>query len=478
MFSATYYDKICIPSCAIIYETNRRQSFRDNQRGGSMIEVICEEAEQKEAKQIPVKLPKNLRQIGEGTNDTKIYIEDFVITYIRKFADRDKESAGLLLGEAKESGKETYIFVPGAIELKNAFAEDGSICFDDEVWAAAYADIRQYFNKYMIVGWFFNRSSSCHDIDLQLRKVHIDNFPGADKVMFLADLTEKEEAVYHVENGELKEQPGYYVYYERNSDMQEYMSAPVMDEESGTEQPLKSVDAGLKDNTPENYRTLLKERKEDLTSGRHVIGVLYGACTFLAVVILMIGVAMMNNYDKIAGLEQLVSDLYEAAMEQNDRQQQQQLSGGNTVIENATGNVWPAKSTEKLTTETTAAGKAQNTPEKTESSTAASVTNAASSSTSDTALSVKGTDTGKEKESEKETTPVTETQSTEKSTEAKKDTEASGNPVSVYIVKEGDTLTSISRKFYNTDKMVEAIKAFNQLENENYIFSGQVLNLP
>jgi len=57
-----------------------------------MIEVICDETEQKEARQIPVKLPKNLRQIGEGTNDTKIYIEDFVITYIRKLAGKEYKS--------------------------------------------------------------------------------------------------------------------------------------------------------------------------------------------------------------------------------------------------------------------------------------------------------------------------------------------------------------------------------------------------
>lgn len=432
-----------------------------------MIEVICDETEQKEAKQVPVKLPKNLRQIGEGTNDTKIYIEDFVITYIRKFADRDKDSAGILLGEVKESGRETYIFVPGAIELKNVFSEDGSIRFDDEVWADAYSDIKQYFNKYMIVGWFLNRRGSCHEIDLQLGKIHIDNFPGADKIMFLSDLVEKEEAVYHVEGGALKEQSVYYIYYERNSDMQEYMAAPVVvdgDGEQQQQQP-KSVDAGLEDKTPGSYRAILRERKEETASDKHVIGVLYGACTFLAVVILMIGVAMMNNYDKIAGLEQLVSDLYEAAMERTDKSQAADNSGS-AIIENATGNTRSTSSTRETTT-----GRPQMTEQTTTTTAAAITTTSAAESTEPT--SDKAT-----VNQEKETTPVTETQSTTKNTDETTDAEASNNPVSYYVVQEGDTLTSISKKFYNTEKMVEAIKAFNQLADENYIFSGQVLNLP
>lgn len=443
-----------------------------------MIEVICDEtAEQKEAMQVPVKLPKNLRQIGEGTNDTKIYIEDFVITYIRKFADRDTDSAGILLGEVKESGRETYIFVPGAIELKNVFDEGGSIRFDDEVWASAYSDIKQYFNKYMIVGWFLNRRSSCHEVDLQLGRVHIDNFPGADKIMFLSDFAEKEEAVYHVEGGELREQPGYYVYYERNADMQEYMAAPVVvSDDDGQQQmlkPPKSVDAGLEDKTPENYRAILRERKEEATSGRHVIGVLYGACTFLAVVILMIGVAMMNNYDKIAGLEQLVSDLYEAAMERTDGQQVVGNDSG-VVIENVTGNIWPTKGTDEKPVAETTTKKQESTKQTTTEEPKATTPRA----TDATTLATEPTSEKSIAKQEEETTPA-ETQSTTKTSEDKaEDASATGNPVSYYVVQEGDTLTSISKKFYNTEKMVEAIKAFNQLDDENYIFSGQVLNLP
>ena len=60
-----------------------------------MIEVICDDTEQKEAKQVPVKLPKNMRQIGEGTNDTKIYISSGLGTQNFSFRFYNKPSINL-----------------------------------------------------------------------------------------------------------------------------------------------------------------------------------------------------------------------------------------------------------------------------------------------------------------------------------------------------------------------------------------------
>ena len=47
-----------------------------------------------------------------------------------------------------------------------------------------------------------------------------------------------------------------------------------------------------------------------------------------------------------------------------------------------------------------------------------------------------------------------------------------------YIVKDGDTLVSISKKFYGNDKMVKRICEKNNLDNGDKIFTGQKLILP
>ena len=47
-----------------------------------------------------------------------------------------------------------------------------------------------------------------------------------------------------------------------------------------------------------------------------------------------------------------------------------------------------------------------------------------------------------------------------------------------YVVKKGDSLVSISRKFYNTSNKVKEICTLNKIEDENMILEGQKLRLP
>lgn len=428
-----------------------------------MIEIIYDETEHgKEAPEIPIRLPKNLRQIGDDIGDTKIYIEDYVITFIRKFWDKgDEATAGVLLGEVKRSGKETYIFVPGAISIdqENIKLEDGRLLFTDETWGSIYSTIKEFFNKYMIVGWFVNRSETCHDVGQELLKTHIDNFPGVDKILLLSDVSENEEKIYRYENGAMVDFSAYYVYYERNEDMQEYMV-------SGKNNEISSpIEIEVKDAVPTSYRNILKEKKEE-SSQKRIVGALYGACTFLAFVILMIGVAMMNNYDKIESLEKLVSDLYKTAMGQvwqdsTDINDEQNLP----VIDNVAGNVEPTSSfTQKTEPESTSAG--------------AEVFGETEDVMQGETIDNKKPEPESTQE-EPESTP-TESESTKESigNEEKVTDVVAKEGIKYHIVVEGDTLTAISRKFYNTDTMVDEIMKLNEIDNKDIIYPGQVINLP
>jgi len=416
-----------------------------------MIEIIYDEAEkEKEVPEIPVKLPKNIRQIGENPGNTKVYIEDYVMTFIHKLRDKCKEvTVGILLGEVKCSGKDRYIFIPGAIrvETEHIVFEDGKICFTEDTWGSIYGTIKEYFNKYMIVGWFVNRNQSCHEIGQELSKTHVDNFPGGDKILFLSDVSEQEAAVYHYESGELKELSAYYIYYERNEDMQEYMVA-------GKDEPgMSPTEVEVKDAVPVNYRNILKEKKEE-NSQRRLVGVLYAACTFLAFVILMIGVAMMNNYDKIESLERLVSDMYKTAMgqvKQDDTsiENKQEVP----VIDNVEGNVEPTAPHEVFK-EQESSSEEETTTLESQTTKSDNFEEIADITKPDNFEEIAGIIGG-------ETTDA-----------------ITGEGIRYHVVIEGDTLTSISRKFYNTDTMVEAIMQLNEIENRDMIYPGQVINLP
>lgn len=53
--------------------------------GGSiMIEIIYKNEDENLLKDDNIKLPKNIRQIGEGNSDYQIYVEDNVMNYLKK----------------------------------------------------------------------------------------------------------------------------------------------------------------------------------------------------------------------------------------------------------------------------------------------------------------------------------------------------------------------------------------------------------
>lgn len=61
------------------------------------------------------------------------------------------------------------------------------------------------------------------EITEEIRKTHLDHFAGNDKVLFLMEPGEMEEAFYVYENNQLVRVPGHFIYYEKNDPMQAYM---------------------------------------------------------------------------------------------------------------------------------------------------------------------------------------------------------------------------------------------------------------
>ena len=63
-----------------------------------------------------VKKPENIRQIGESPYSGPIYIEDYVMTYIRQiFKEQSEEKIILMLGKEGEELAKGSTFIYGAI---------------------------------------------------------------------------------------------------------------------------------------------------------------------------------------------------------------------------------------------------------------------------------------------------------------------------------------------------------------------------
>ena len=386
-----------------------------------MIEIICNEENSDKSKQVTrgaaIRRPKNIKQIGEVSSDKKIYIEDYAFTYINSIAynNPSDSQAGVLLGESQTDGNEKCVFIKGIIKAKlGTEVEEKGVYFNESVWNGIYSDVEKYFPDLSVVGWFAAIPEVTPERMMKLKKIHLDNFAGTMKTFYLIDTVEKEENFYLYENGELKKQKGYVCFYERNYEMQEYMleRRERKSSEDGPDKVMKSI------------RNIIRE-KEELHEQKKNARFMYGVSTFMVIVILVIGINLMNNYQKMKKFDKSISSLM-VQMSGNDTATQEEV----VPVNKLEGGVYP---TEAETTSQTA------------------VTSVVST----------------------ENVTVTAAQPVEEQTVA-----ATANEVKTYTVKAGDTIMGICKKYYGDTSKCNEVIAYNNIKDENFLYIGQQIKLP
>ena len=386
-----------------------------------MIEIICNEENSDKSKQVTrgaaIRRPKNIKQIGEVSSDKKIYIEDYAFTYINSIAynNPSDSQAGVLLGENQTDGDEKCVFIKGIIKAKlGTEVEEKGVYFNESVWNGIYSDVEKYFPDLAVVGWFAAIPEVTPERMMKLKKIHLDNFAGTMKTFYLIDTVEKEENFYLYENGELKKQKGYVCFYERNYEMQEYMleRRERKSSEDGPDKVMKSI------------RNIIRE-KEELHEQKKNARFMYGVSTFMVIVILVIGINLMNNYQKMKKFDKSISSLM-VQMSGNDTATQEEV----VPVNKLEGGVYP---TEAETTSQTAGTGAVST----------------------------------------ENVTVTAAQPVEEQTVA-----ATVNEVKKYTVKAGDTIMGICKKYYGDTSKCNEVIAYNNIKDENFLYIGQQIKLP
>lgn len=243
-----------------------------------MIEIVYDEEREKmrEHGRKRYELPKNIRQVGNAPGNYKIYIEDYVMTYLRKIAAPGNMTCrgAILLGHVYRQDGEKVLFISGAVDAQNMEFDISMINFNDSVWSNLYSEINKYFDDLVIVGWFLSRMGFSTNINEQMKKIHRENFPGDDKLLFLMDSLECDEAFYYYENGNLVREKGYYIYYVRNEKMQNYIISRKNDEVDAGRDTVLIKDKTVVETFREKERGRTNERKEGRSGlGRTVAGV-------------------------------------------------------------------------------------------------------------------------------------------------------------------------------------------------------------
>ena len=113
-----------------------------------MIEIIYNETGKK-GSSVVVKPPKNIRQIGSPRGRHKIYVEDYVYTFLHStaFEGECQKRGAILLGRSEISQDIRYTFISGAISCDDFIFRDEGILFDESCWEYIYKEIKQLNSK-------------------------------------------------------------------------------------------------------------------------------------------------------------------------------------------------------------------------------------------------------------------------------------------------------------------------------------------
>lgn len=442
------------------------------------------------------KLPKNIRQIGERDDIVRVYLEDYVNTYLKRLFPTGGQDlrTGLLLGNMEDHGGVPYVFIDGALEMEQVTEEGERVSFTEEAWKKAYQTMEEMFPKRTVQGWFLCGAPGCMLSPLNYWKQHSQYFSGKHKLMYLNSGLEGEEALYITSNDGFYKLRGHCIYYERNQMMQDYM---VVQKDS------RRVEAGGSDPVIRDFRRKMEQKKELVSSQNHTIGFLKSMCGCLAILALAGGVAAFNSAEKMKDMEAVMASVLPdadpvsgAGRMENDAgtpKEEGQADYKGVIIEEASGGVFPTAAPEaeegtpvmsSASAEGSSEGQAFN--DRTVSASgqagdgaglagsgAGSGGNGAGLAGSSAGSGENGTGSGDLPETEAAPASV---KAQNRPAASRQVEPAPGQ--SVYVVQEGETLYGICFKFYQNLSKVEEICQINGIEDVNLVEAGKRLIMP
>lgn len=448
IIGSTWNDKFFV-NCVLAF-------LQYDKEGEVMIEIVYTSNDKEKSNDV-IKLPKNIKQVGNIRDSRKIYIEDYAINHINEAHEIGMDKvAGVLLGVAQKSGSDKYLFVKGAITVPDVFISESEISISDNDWTYIYEISGKYFPSLEVVGWFISLDGINASVLRTMKKTHTGYFAGGEKVLFAFDRQENSKYFYTFENNQLVKQSGYTIYYERNEEMQDYM----VDMRNGKRIEVEIPDRGcerVQEAVP-RFRDVVSDNNMNVGSAsRKQSFVNYCANVALVVLVLFVGMYVLDKQDSsnaVAIPGESTSNI--------------------TSVLKVDGKVYPTTGAEVATTEAT---------------TVASVTTATEQATSvsEPTTAYTGATTAVSVSTAIETTaPTTGSYITinnnRETTAAAVQTEPKATAASAtfteHKVKKGENLISICKAYYGDISMVDTVMEMNGIEDMDKIYIGQVIKLP
>ena len=263
--------------------------------------------------------PKNVRQIGNVSDEPKIYVEDYVDTYLNQLKEKAAKEPvmAVLAGEIVTQEGQEVVYISGAVRVEEVKTENGKLEFDIEASDRAEELRKEHFPTCQTIGWCLIESGNLMGQEQEAARIHERFFAKANSIFIRKDAVENEEVFYAYKFGELMQMGGHYIYYEKNPDMQNYMI-------HARRQIGVTPSEVVEDRAAKDFRSAIREQleaKEHHQNSRFV----YAASILLIVVVLAMGISTMNNYDKMEAVQTSLETLSQTVTE--PKQKTETLSG-------------------------------------------------------------------------------------------------------------------------------------------------------
>ena len=436
-----------------------------------MIEVIYKE-EKQEAKngENLFNLPRNIRQVGLTTGNMRIYIEDYVYTFLTRLARnavgsrKEQGCVAVFTGETKWNNGITYLFIRGALMVEDMEAASDHIDFSEKIWAKIQEDQAKYFPGQEITGWFFSRPQMYMETDELLTRIHLRYF-GGEKVLMLMEPTEKEEAFFRYENSFMVKQSGFYIYYEKNPQMQNYMIEKIPELSAPQEE-------GVHDDAVRAFRQIIQKKHADYSKedGGRTSVFSYAATACLALAVLTVGVQFYQNYSNGNKTSQEATETASAVIKEETKDARSTV----TQIPKLTD-------VPRVTTKPkiSATPRAEKTVKPTPTSVMEKNISPTPEVTKESEIYREESDDRKaERRVRQERTSETGAAAGNSGAAENSTAETAAGTGNSYVIKPGDTLYQISITKYGTMEKVAEICQANGLTEDEIIYPGQIIVLP
>ena len=445
-----------------------------------------------------MELPKNLIQMGKPDRTHKIFVEDYIISYIKEWnRESDGQPAGIALyGQVYKENNYKYYFMYGASRIEGLDRRGPYLSQSDREEINNVGN--RYFEEYSFLGWCIVREELPETIFLDTRgkAIEVNGYAcffekNESMLNFMLEMDEREkrcarQAENNPENAVIDNAWADALPAAQDGQADGQTETNAFQGEYGGNYrslPLENRIAAAKKASDKNAASekTASYKKKNRQMIKHLERMKMAAAAMFTV-LCVIGITTINDPDKIEEIQvaarQVITDLSQQKIPDAENDNALTANGSAHTAGSATNGTGITGTTVAATGGNTVTANGTTTTANGANTTGGNTATANDNATATNATGTSGATTGNSADGMpwSDVTPP-DAFPTGTTTETTGTTQTATQPTS-YTIMRGDTLNAICRRKYGDLGMVKQVCELNGIKNPNNIEVGQTILLP